>query len=207
MSGRNVYVFVFDSMADWEAAFAIAGINNPQFQRTPGRYRIVTVGVSDQPVTTMGGVRILPDATLADVDLRQAAMFILPGGETWEADANPEAIRMARTCFLEGIPVAAICGATLSLARAGMLDDFHHTSNSREYLAASGYRGGKFYCDVPAITDEGVITASGVAPIEFAREIFRLLNLYTPEALDAWYSLFRFGDASRYHDLVQCVSS
>ncbi len=33
MSSRNVYLFVFDSMADWEAAFAISGINNPQFQR------------------------------------------------------------------------------------------------------------------------------------------------------------------------------
>jgi hypothetical protein len=94
----------------------------------------------------------------------------------------------------------------LALARAGMLDDFHHTSNSREYLAASGYRGGSFYCDVPAVTDEGVITAAGIAPVEFAREIFRTLGLYSREALNAWYALFRFGDTSRYSDLQECVS-
>jgi len=206
MSARNVHFFVFDSMADWEAAFAIAGINNPQFQREPGRYRVVTAGLTREPITTMGGLRIVPETTLSEVDPDESAMLILAGGERWDSGCNADAVELARVFFLESIPVAALCGATLALAQAGMLDDFHHTSNSREYLAASGYRGGSFYCDVPAITDENVITASGVAPIEFAREIFRTLGLYSREALDAWYALFRFGDASRYSDLMECVS-
>jgi putative intracellular protease/amidase len=206
MSSRNVHLFVFDSMADWEASFAIAGINNPQLQREPSPYRIVTAGSTPKPVTTMGGLRILPETTLSEIDPNQSAMLILPGGDRWEFGNNLEAIELARVFFVESVPVAAICAATLALARAGMLDDFHHTSNSREYLASSGYRGGSFYCDVPAITDEGVITASGIAPVEFAREIFRSLNLYSREALDAWYALFRFGDTSRQSDLLECVS-
>jgi len=32
VKNNAVHLFVFDTMADWEAAFAIAGINNPQFQ-------------------------------------------------------------------------------------------------------------------------------------------------------------------------------
>ncbi|MGA8086260.1 MAG: type 1 glutamine amidotransferase family protein [Terracidiphilus sp.] len=206
MNIRNVHLFVFDSMADWEAAFAIAGINNPQFQRTPGQFRVVTVGSTTKPITTVGGVRILPDIGLSEIDPNQSAILILPGGDQWERYGNIEAIQVARTLFVEAVPIAAICGATLALARAGMLDDFHHTGNSREYLAASGYRGGSFYCDAPAVTDEGVITASGIAPIEFAREIFRTLGLYSREALDAWYALYRFGDVSRYSDLLECVS-
>ena len=35
MGQQLVHLFVFDSMADWEPAFAIAGINNPRFQRNP----------------------------------------------------------------------------------------------------------------------------------------------------------------------------
>jgi putative intracellular protease/amidase len=202
MNIRNVHLFVFDSMADWEASFAIAGINNPRFQRNPGRYRVITVGSTTHPITTMGGMRILPDMSLSEIDPDQSAMLILPGGDRWESRANEAAIELARTFFVEAVPIAAICGATLALARAGMLDDFHHASNSREYLAASGYRGGSFYCDVPAVTDEGVITASGIAPVEFAREIFRTLGLYSREALDAWYALYRFGDASRYSELL-----
>ena len=206
MHPRNVFLFVFDTMADWEASFAIAGISNPRFQRQPGRYRIVTVGPTRKAITTMGGVRILPETTLSEIEPDAGAMLILPGGETWETCSNLEAIDVARAFFVEGTPIAAICGATFALARAGMLDDFHHTSNSRDYLLASGYRGEKFYCNVPAVTDEGVITASGVAPLEFAREIFKKLNLYTPAALEAWYALFKFGNAARYQDMVACVA-
>jgi len=205
MVGRNVYLYVFDSMADWEASFAIAGINNPRFQQRPGRYRVVTAGLTRQPITTMGGLRIVPEISLAEADANDAAMLILPGGDAWESGANREAIDLARIFFVEGVATAAICAATLALACAGMLDDFHHTSNSREYLATTGYRGGKFYCDTPAITDEGVITASGAAPLEFAREIFRTLDLYSESALDAWYALFKFGDASRFVELTQCA--
>ena len=44
------------------------------------------------------------------------------------------------------------------------------------------------------------------APLEFAREIFRALDLYTPSALEAWYSLFKFGNASRYQELADCAA-
>jgi putative intracellular protease/amidase len=203
---RNVYLFVFDSMADWEASFAIAGINNPRFQQNPGRYRVITAGLTREPIRTMGGVRILPEISISEIEAHRAAMLILPGGDAWESGRNSPALDLARIFFIEGIPIAAICAATQALARAGMLDDFHHTSNSRDYLAATGYRGSKFYCDVPSVRDEGVITASGVAPLEFAREIFKALDLYTPAALDAWYTLFKFGNVSRYHELIDCVA-
>ena len=55
MSPRNVFLYVFDTMADWETSFALAGINNPRFQQHPGRYRVVTVGSTRRPITTMGG--------------------------------------------------------------------------------------------------------------------------------------------------------
>lgn len=206
MVRSNVYLFVFDTMADWEASFAISAINNPRFQKMPDRYRLVTVGPTHQPITTMGGLRILPDISISEIEPDQAAMLILPGGEAWESCGNIEAIDAARVMFVEGVPIAAICGATFALARAGMLDDFHHTSNSRDYLLASGYRGSKFYCDVPAVRDEGVITASGIAPLEFAREIFKALDLYSPATIDAWYALYKFGNASRYEELVECVA-
>lgn len=206
MSARNVFLFVFDTMADWETSFAIAGINNSRYQQHPGRYRVVTVGSTRKPVTTMGGLRIIPDTTLREIDSNNAAMLILPGGETWESFSNLEAIDTARAFFVESVPIAAICGATFAIARAGMLDDFHHTSNSHDYLIASGYRGEKFYCDIPAITDEGLITASGLAPLEFAREIFKTLDLYSPSALEAWYALYKFGNASRYQELANCAA-
>jgi hypothetical protein len=35
----TVHLFVFDTMSDWEYGYLIAGINNPQFQRTPPAIR------------------------------------------------------------------------------------------------------------------------------------------------------------------------
>lgn len=203
MTSRAVHLFVFDNLADWEASFAIAGIQNPRFQRAPGRYRVVTVAATREPITTMGGVRVLPDLTLSEIAPEDSAMLILPGGEAWERGGNREVIAMARAFIAACVPVAAICGATVALAGAGLLDNRYHTGNGRDALTVGGYRGARFYRERPAITDQGVITASGVAPIEFAREIFEALHLYDSYALDAWYTLFKYGDATAYCELAQ----
>jgi 2-iminobutanoate/2-iminopropanoate deaminase len=44
---------------------------------------------------------------------------------------------------------------------------------------------------------------AGIAPVDFAYQIFRTLNLYSDMALEAWYALFKNGDASKYHNLVK----
>ena len=125
----------------------------------------------------MGGLRITPDITLSRRRSPSSRNADPSRRGLWESGGNAEAIELARVFFIEGVPIAAICAATRALACAGMLDDFHHTSNSREYLAATGYRGGEFYCDVPAITDENVITArvwrrSSLPARSFARSTF-----------------------------------
>jgi putative intracellular protease/amidase len=199
MSTRTVHLFVFDTMADWEAAYAVAAINNPRFQSDPHRYRVVTSAATLAPVTTMGGVRIEPDVTIDSVIPEESAMLILPGGCRWEVGDNPEALELAAQFIACGVPVAAICAATLALARAGLLDHLRHTGNARECLISTGYRGTAFYCGAPAVTDHNVITATGLAPIDFAREIFKALNLYSPATIEAWYAMFRHCDASRMY--------
>lgn len=206
MKTHTVHLFVFDTMADWEAAHAISAINNPQFQLVPGRFRVATVAESLDPVTTMGGMRIQPDMALSHLSPVASSLLILPGGEQWESGGNGLALEKVRNFVSVGVPVAAICAATVALARAGLLDNRRHTSNDREYLAGTGYQGGGHYCDVPAVTDKNVITASGLAPIDFAREIFRMLNLYSGATLEAWYALFKGCDPARFYDLVRSAA-
>lgn len=201
MDSQVVHLFVFNGMADWEPSFAIAGINNPRFQREPGRFRVRTVAATPAPVLTMGGVRIQPDLVLDDLAPTASALLILPGGDAWEENGM-EAVRKAAEFLAIGIPVAAICGATLALARAGMLDNRLHTSDAPEYLQATGYRGRSLYRNIPAIADGNLITASGTAPVEFAYQIFGTLGVYDDPALDAWYALFKHGDASRFQALT-----
>lgn len=203
MKQQDVHVFVFDDLADWEMAYAVAGINNPQFQIVPGRYRIRTVALQVRPILTMGGIRIAPDGTLDQLSPHDSAMLILPGGMPWALGKNTDAVELARRFLDAGVPVAAICAATLALARAGLLDHRRHTSNTPDFLASSQYRGGSLYEEAPAVTDGDLITAPGTAAIDFARHIFQRLSLYTPAVLDAWYGLHKTGKPEYFSALMQ----
>ena len=198
MDQFTVHIYVFDSISDWEFGYAAAGINNPQFQISPGRFRKSTVALKDAPVTSMGGIRIQPDLTLDGVSPDDSAMLILPGGTSWDQGKETEAVELASTFLDAGVPVAAICGATAGLARDGLLDHRKHTSNAPDYLAATGYKGASLYQDEPAVTYQNVITASGVVPVDFAHHIFSCLGLFKAAVPDAWYGLFKTGRAQYF---------
>jgi radical SAM protein with 4Fe4S-binding SPASM domain len=164
----TVHVYLFDGYADWEPAFAMAGIQNPQHQREPRRWRVRTVGERrGRPVRSMGGLAALPELDLQALDPVASAMLILPGGARWdEPHAHRAAIAAAGAFLAQGVPVAAICGATAGLARAGLLDGRPHTSNAASYLKGTGYAGSDAYVDTPAVRADGLITAGGMAPVE-----------------------------------------
>ena len=206
MRPQEVHLFVFDNLSDWEASYAIAGINNPQFQKKSGIYRIRSVAITRAPVVSMGGIRIQPDLALDELSQRDSAMLILPGGIAWDEGKNREAIEVARVFLESGVPVAAICGATAGLARGGLLDCRRHTSNSREYLAATHYRGAELYEDALAFTNDNLITAAGTAPVDFAYHIFRRLDIYASPLLEAWYGLFKTGNAEYFSAFMKAAN-
>ena len=185
-----VHVLVFEGFADWEPAYALAEL------RRSGGLDVVTLGFTDAPVRSMGGLRVVPDRALAGLDIAAVRLLLLPGGDMWEG-TYPRAGLDAVLAELHagGVPIAAICGATLALARAGLLNDRAHTSNEQAYLTnmASEYAGGGRYVDTLAVRDRGVITASGLGPTEFAREIFEELEVFTAEERPVWYHLFKHG--------------
>ncbi|WP_338781909.1 type 1 glutamine amidotransferase family protein [Streptomyces sp. DG1A-41] len=189
---KPVHLAVYDTLADWETGHATAHLAR-------AGYRIRTVGPSADPVTSIGGLRIQPDAALHDVRPEDSSLLILPGADLWDTsdDLAPFA-RKARAFLEAGVPVAAICGATAGLAREGLLDDRAHTSAVSFYLAATGYAGGERYVETDAVTDGHLVTAGPTEPVAFAREIFRLLGVYEGEVLDAWYRLFHDSDAAAY---------
>jgi putative intracellular protease/amidase len=209
MQTRNVHVYVFDSMADWEVGHAIGYINQPDYQTHPGSYRVRSVGPSSVPVATLGGLKIVPDMLLADLKPADSAMLILPGGASWDRGDNREALDVARAFLAAGVPVAAICGATGGLARAGLLNERAHTSNAKQYLEAVGgseYRGAANYREERSVRDRGLITAGSTACVEFARDVFDTLELYPKPVLEAWYGLFSTGDPKYFYALMQATS-
>lgn len=185
----KAHILIFDGMADWEVAHALCEIKGS------GRFDVVATGLTERPVVTIGGLTVEPNATISDVDPATAAMLILPGGEMWERRSNERVIALMHRLHQERVPVAAICGATLEVARAGLTLGIRHTSNSRHYLEAhvASYVDGGHYVDALAVTDANIVTASGLGCIEFAREIVRLLGLRSAREVDAWYEMHKHG--------------
>ena len=187
---KAVHLLVVHGFADWEPAHAVAEL------RRHGRYGVETVGLSSAPVESMGGVRVLPTRTVSEVDPPQVAVFILPGGDRWEtAPVEPELEVLLTHLDAEGVPIAAICGATVAIARLGLLRGRRHTSNGLEYLRSQvpGYSEAAGYVDAPAVRDRGLVTASGLGDVEFARELFEELDVLSAEDRAVWARMFRSG--------------
>ena len=190
MPKKTVCLFVFPGFADWEAAHAVAEL------RRQGGYRVEAVGLSMNLVESMGGIKIQPSRTLADIDPSDVAMFILPGGDRWEQHPHePELIRVLTELDSRRIPIAAICAATTAVVRAALLRGRRHTSNGLAYLREQvpQYSEAATYIDAPAVRDRGLITASGLSDVEFAREIMAELDVLNEDGRDRWAKLFRGG--------------
>jgi putative intracellular protease/amidase len=185
-----VYVLVFEGFADWEPAHALAEL------RRSGKLEVLSVGFDALAVRSMGGLRVLPDTTLAEVNPAQVRLLIMPGGDQWEGDyPRPELERLLRSLIDRRVPIAAICAATLALGRMGLLDRRRHTSNMADYLPKEvpEYRGQRYYVEALAVREDGIITASGLGSIEFAREIFAELDIMPESDRALWYQVFKHG--------------
>ena len=185
-----MHVLVFEGFADWEPAHALAEL------RRSGNRSVATVGFNLDPVRSMGGLRVVPDRALDIIRPDDTEILILPGGDFWEGSYPQAELNKVLNAFVSaGVPVAAICGGTLAVAHAGLLNARRHTSNMPRYIDehCSEYSGGSLYESIPAVNDGGIITASGLAPVEFAREIFRQLKIFSAADDELWFEMFRHG--------------
>jgi putative intracellular protease/amidase len=155
----------------------------------------------------MGGLKILPDIKLEECSIKNTDALILPGGDTWMETIHQPIINKAKQCIKEDIVVAAICGATIALAQNGLLDSRWHTSNDLGYLkmVCPDYKGEKYYKNEPAVTDGKLITAPGVAPLEFALHVLKALDAFSPKTLDIWYKLNKTQEAKYFYELMDLV--
>lgn len=200
---KTVHAAIYDGLADWETGFATAHINRDLWQQHPGTYRVRTVGRTFDPITTLGGNRIVPDLTLDDLDPADSAMLILAGSDDWITGELDDFGRKAAEFLEAGTPVAAICGATAGMARQGLFNDRPHTSAVVEFLQAQeAYKGAEHYVDADAVTGGDLISAGPSEPVAFAREIFAKLDVYTPAKLQAWCRLYGESDPEGFFALM-----
>jgi len=210
MQTKKVYLYVFNTMSDWEYGYLIAELNSGRyFKKDLTPLRVVTVGANKEMITTMGGLSIQPDISLDECTLESKDLLVLPGGTTWREDIHQPILRRIGEALRLGTIVAAICGATEALANMGYLDSRKHTSNDLEYIkmVCPNYKGEKFHEMVPAVSGENLITASGVAPLEFTMEVLKILDVFTPDTLHSWYNLNKTHKTEYFFQLMNSINS
>jgi len=186
---KNVYLYVSQGLADWEYSLAVSMISgfNKELIKTRD-YNVITFGFTEEPVKTLAGITVIPDTNIDEIDLSDVAMIILPGSPSYEKEDPSWLVPLIRRCIEDNIPVAAICDASLFLAKHGFLDDVRHTGCGPLWLKehAPEYHGGEYYVDLPSVSDKGIITANPFGFVEFAYNIIAALDAFPPEFLEFW---------------------
>lgn len=205
-----VYVYVLDTLADWELGNVTSELNSGRFfKKGVEKVSIKYVGCSKQPITTMGGLTIVPDCLVEDIPLDETSILLLPGADTWNAPIHSAIIEKAEKLLAVGATVCAICGATTALANAGILDNRPHTSNGPGFLEmfAPGYQGQSYYVDCLSVADQNLITAGGTGALLWTKQILARMNVFGEDALEAWYEYFNTGEAQYFFKLMQEIEN
>jgi putative intracellular protease/amidase len=168
---KSIAVLLVEGFADWEVGPIL-----PAARHYFGA-EIVTASLDGNPVRSIGGLKVQPEKRLADLKPTAAQIWILPGSDFWAKGPRAGLSEALQARGRARKPIAAICGATLALGHAGLLDHTAHTSNSLEFLKENlpAYRGQKHYRDSFCVSDNNLITAPGSAPVSFAVEVLRVL--------------------------------
>ena len=80
----TIYVYVLDTLADWELGHVISELNSGRFfKKDAKRISLKTVGFTKEPIHTMGGLTIMPDCLIDDIAVSETSVLLLPGANTW----------------------------------------------------------------------------------------------------------------------------
>ena len=204
----KVYLYSLNTLADWEISYLTAELNSGRYlDKTKPSVELIKIGNTTEPIKTMGGITITPDESIDNIRFKEDDLLILPGADTWMDEENKKIIDIASDVINKKVIIAAICGATIALANKGILDNRKHTSNDIELfkMFCPEYTGENFYLNQPAVTDDNLITASGIAPLEFSYEVLKRTNLMKTETLEAWYQLYKTNESKFFYALMESI--
>ena len=195
----HVVLYAFDTMADWEYAY-ITTVLQMELRSGDSHHRLLVAGATAEPVTTLGGLRVLPEVALEEVDEAAISLLLLPGGNTWLTHDHEPVLALARRLLEVDTPVAGICGATRAMVRARLRlapqaevtmeanPGSVEAARFDAYADEPDYPGSRYRVHASVAHDGCMITAIGEAPLEFSREVFKVLEL---DDVDEWYAAFK----------------
>lgn len=196
MKNEILYVLLPD-FASHEMVYLMEAISSDETQlKSEPKYVNKIVAPTLEPVTAIGGFRILPDYSLENLPDDYAALILI-GGYGW---LNPvvanEVVPIVSKALHDGKIVGAICNGASFMAKHGFLNGVKHTGNGLEQLklwGAEDYSNSVGYIHAQAVSDGKIVTANGSGVFEFTKELLLLLENDTPDRVEMYYQFNKQG--------------
>ncbi|KAB3538570.1 thiamine biosynthesis protein ThiJ [Alkaliphilus pronyensis] len=178
---KKILVFIYDDMADFEITFLthLLGTNTEK--------EIIPVAFEDKIIKSRCGMLYKPLMLVKDILVNdEIEGLIITGG--WNGEIRVELMDLIKELNDRNKLLAAICAGPRFLAKAGVLKDKKYTTSIIEW---TDEHKAQFNEDDPfprnnfenkrALTDRNIITAQGVAFIDFAVEVCEWFSLFNNE--------------------------
>lgn len=195
MSNEILYILLPD-FASHEMVYLMEAISSDEQQLKPSpKYVNRIVAPTADPVSAIGGFKVIPDYTFDNIPDDYAALVLI-GGFGWTKPIAEQVLPIIRKAIEKGQIVGAICNGASFLAKCGFLNTVRHTGNGLEQLKLWGdenYTNPDGYIHEQAVSDKNIVTANGSATLEFAKELLLLLENDTPERIEIYYQFNKQG--------------
>ena len=174
----KILVFIFDAMTDYEITFIIHLLG------ADAGKEIITIAYEDNLIKSRSGLLYKPDRLVNDVLNEDVEGLIIGGG--WYGDTRHELMQLICNLNFKKKLLGAICGAgTVFLAKAGVLSNVKYTTPivdwTHRYIEVFGEQDPfprENYILERVVRSDNIITAQGIAFIDFSIEICDWFNLF-----------------------------
>lgn len=174
----KILLFIFDGMTDYEVTFIthLLGVDAGK--------KIISISYENKLIKSASGLTYKSDKLVKDVVNEEVEGLIICGG--WYGEVRNELIELINNVNSKGKLIGSICGAgTVFLAKAGILDNVKYTTPVAEWtdkhIKVFGNKDPfprENFISERVVRDRNIITAQGIAFIDFSIEICDWFNLF-----------------------------
>ena len=123
---KEVIFVILEGFADWEGAYIATCLNQGVKPGNPISYKVKTLSITKEPVSSIGGFKVLPDYGLNDMPENYAGLVLI-GGMNWFSPLGELIVPLVEKAVKENKLVAGICNASVFLGMHGFLNEVKHT--------------------------------------------------------------------------------
>lgn len=177
---NKILVFIYDEMADFEITFIIHILG-----KDAGK-DIITIAYENKTIKSSSGVVYKPHKTVKEVVNEDVEGLIIPGG--WNGEVREELLKLISNLHNKEKLIGAICAGPRFLAKAGILNEVKYTTSIKVWTEEHKKRFNeedpfprRNFISERVVRDKNVITANGIAFIDFAIEVSDWFKLFDNE--------------------------